>query len=109
MPMVRFTAMTRPNPDCEEIISCDLEFHSSFYAATKNDLIIAQGEMINKVTRYTREKNMQKIIEEGALEQSLEVHRNLMEVVTNRDRSNLHEALTACFSEWHKKLLENNQ
>lgn len=100
-------AMLQPNPNCEEIIARDLEFHSSYYNATGNGLIIAQGDMINRVTRYSREKNMQIIIEKGELSHSLLLHKNLLDVIRNRDTTGVHDALTLCFAAWHQKLKEN--
>ena len=103
------TAMKRESPDCDEIIDCDLEFHSSYYAATQNPMIIAQGDMVNRVTQYTRRRNMQKIIERGELSRSLESHRQLLNTIKFRDTNNLHEALINCFSVWHKKLEETTE
>lgn len=101
-------ALTNPEPDYEKIIDKDINFHMSFCFATHNELITVVGELINKVTRYSRIQNIKNVIERNQIEHSIEIHQNLLSVLKYKDAANIQKYLTQCYEQWHLLLQEES-
>lgn len=103
------SALCEPEPDCEKVIDRDINFHKSFCMATHNELIMAVEDLISKMTRYSRGQNIKNIIDQGQIEHSLEIHKNLLTVLQSKDSANIQNVIAQCYAQWYQLIMEEKE
>ena len=86
----------------DEIVDADVAFHREISLVIMNPLVEIVYDMITKITLFSRKKTILKSIEESNGESMVRVHQNLFDVLKNKNKDNLINAIEDTYISWKK-------
>lgn len=87
-------------PSDEAIMMADIAFHDELQRIAGNPLVEKISFIVERIARDSRKKALKRFKDNGELEKMLELHRNLFEVVANRDRARVVDTVDDHFRYW---------
>lgn len=84
----------------EEILDADIEFHKKVAEATNNSLVMVVHDVIIQLTRSSRKRTIEKVIEKGDKKYLEFTHKNLLEKLTGDDMDALYQAINDSYFYW---------
>ena len=85
--------LKREPEDVEKILEADIEFHKKVAEATENSLVMVVHDVIIQLTRASRKKTIEKVIEKGDKEYLEFTHKNLLEKLNGDNVNALYQAI----------------
>ena len=92
--------LKREPEDVEKILEADIEFHKKVAEATENSLVIVVHDVIIQLTRASRKKTIEKVIEKGDKEYLEFTHKNLLEKLNGDNVNALYQAINDSYFYW---------
>jgi DNA-binding FadR family transcriptional regulator len=89
----------KPSPD-EAIMMADIAFHDALQRIAGNPLVEKISFVVERIARDSRKKALERFRDNGELGEMLELHRNLYEVVVNRDMARVVDTVNDHFRYW---------
>ena len=96
--LVNLLKNTPENTDA--ILLADIAFHDEIAKATRNSLIQLINSLVVELTKDSRAKTIQKVIQSGDAQYLIDTHLKLMNVIENRDFENLDKTLNDSYFFW---------
>ena len=96
--LVNLLKNTPENTDA--ILLADIAFHDEIAKATRNSLIQLINSLVVELTKDSRAKTIQKVIQSGDAQYLIDTHLKLMNVIENRDFGNLDKTLNDSYFFW---------
>jgi DNA-binding FadR family transcriptional regulator len=90
------------NEDVEDIFEADTAFHMVLVGITENVLLKGICVYVDQITRASRLKAIEKIINEKATERFLLMHREMLRVLKEKDRNKIDEVIENHYQYWEK-------
>ena len=90
--------LKREPEDVEKILEADIEFHKKVAEATENSLVMVVHDVIIQLTRASRKKTIEKVIEKGDKEYL--THKNLLEKLNGDNVNALYQAINDSYFYW---------
>lgn len=88
--------------DVTRITEADCHFHNVIISLTQNPQLMTLSEYINRITVPSREKTTKIVIESGEIDSYIRLHRQLYEIVINRDKNSIEQAVLDHYVFWEK-------
>ena len=82
------------------ILEADIEFHKKVAEATENSLVMVVHDVIIQLTRASRKKTIEKVIEKGDKEYLEFTHKNLLEKLNGDNVNALYQAINDSYFYW---------
>ena len=92
--------LKREPEDVEKILEADIEFHKKVAEATENSLVMVVHDVIIQLTRASRKKTIEKVIEKGDKEYLEFTHKNLLEKLNGDNVNALYQAINDSYFYW---------
>ena len=92
--------LKREPEDVEKILEADIEFHKKVAEATENSLVMVVHDEIIQLTRASRKKTIEKVIEKGDKEYLEFTHKNLLEKLNGDNVNALYQAINDSYFYW---------
>lgn len=86
----------------DEVMTADTDFHSVIAKATKNEMIISITEYVTRITIVSRKKTVQMVLDSGEVENFIELHRQMLQVIKNRQVDQIERAVLDHYVYWKK-------
>lgn len=90
----------RQSPTAEALMMADIAFHDEMQRIAGNPLVEKMSFVVERVARDSRQKAIERFRAGGELDEFLSLHRNLYEVVANRDKARVVDAMNDHFRYW---------
>lgn len=90
------------NMDANAIFEADTAFHMVLVAITQNALLEGICSYIDQITKKSRLKATEKFIHENATQQFLLMHREMVRVLKEKDRTKINEVVETHYQYWEK-------
>ena len=92
----------KPIPSVDTIIEYDRNFHSDIVKITGNQMILDISEYIIKFTIQSRTRTTEQIISAGEIEQFIQKHNDIVNVLRNKDYANIETVVTNHYEFWER-------
>lgn len=92
--------MCSEEPSVDRILELDLDFHRTIAQTIHNPQVDTVTSYIAKLTVPSRRETVQKWLDKGGAEEFLELHRQILGVVAERDSSRIKEAVEKHYVLW---------
>ena len=94
------TLLKNTPENTDAILLADIAFHDEIAKATRNSLIQLINSLVVELTKDSRAKTIQKVIQSGDAQYLIDTHLKLMNVIENRDFENLDKTLNDSYFFW---------
>ena len=88
-------------PDPDKIMEADTEFHTGIAELSENPQIVTITEYITRLTVPSRLEAIRKVIEKGEVEHFAELHRQILEVISKREKDKIVQTVTDHYVYWN--------
>ncbi|HWR41247.1 MAG TPA: GntR family transcriptional regulator [Patescibacteria group bacterium] len=88
--------------EAEEIFEADTAFHMVLVDITENPLLEGICFYVDQITKNSRLKAIEKFLADDATEQFLLMHREMLRVLKEKDRSKINEIVETHYQYWEK-------
>lgn len=92
--------MRREEPSVERILELDMEFHRSIAQTIQNPQIDTVTSYIGRMTVPSRRETVQKWLDRGQIEEFLDLHRRIAEVIEKKDASRIVQVVKDHYVLW---------
>lgn len=92
--------MHAENPSVDRILELDLAFHRTIAQIIHNPQVDTVTSYIAKLTVPSRRETVQKWLDRNAAEEFVELHRQIMQVIADRDVSRIKDAVKEHYVLW---------
>lgn len=96
-------SVSEPVPDTEKVTEADCAFHDVITELASNPQLRTICVFINKLTVPSRKETTKKAILSGDVKAYEQLHRQLYDLVVNRDRSSIENAVVNHYVYWEKR------
>ena len=93
--------LNEPKPDPDKIMEADTEFHTGIAELSENPQIVTITEYITRLTVPSRLEAIRKVIEKGEVEHFAELHRQILEVISKREKDKIVRTVTDHYVYWN--------
>ncbi|WP_371373463.1 FadR/GntR family transcriptional regulator [Sporomusa aerivorans] len=90
------------NVDANAIFAADTAFHMVLVAITQNALLEGICYYVDQITKKSRLKAIEKFLEDKATEQFLFMHREMLRVLKEKDRTKINVVVENHYQYWEK-------
>lgn len=94
------TEMQEQEPSVDRILELDLEFHRVIARTINNPQIDTVTSYIARMTVPSRRETVQKWLDSGRTEEFLDLHRQIVDVIIQRDVSRVKQAIEGHYVMW---------
>ncbi|AEE92081.1 Regulatory protein GntR HTH [Tepidanaerobacter acetatoxydans Re1] len=94
----------KQQPDKNEILDADIMFHRALEAAVKNPLVNKIGIVIERLSYPTRARAVEQFIRNGELNELLEMHEQMLNVVIERNEAVVGQIIDEHYKYWKEEL-----
>ena len=88
--------------DVVKITKADCDFHNEIIRMTGNPQLTTLSDFVNRITVPSREKTTGKVIESGQIESYVRLHRQLYNIIAERDRNGIEKAVMDHYYFWER-------
>lgn len=88
--------------DVVKITKADCDFHNEIIRMTGNPQLTTLSVFVNRITVPSREKTTGKVIESGQIESYVRLHRQLYNIIAERDRNGIEKAVMDHYYFWER-------
>ena len=88
--------------DVVKITKADCDFHNEIIRMTGNPQLTTHSDFVNRITVPSREKTTGKVIESGQIESYVRLHRQLYNIIAERDRNGIEKAVMDHYYFWER-------
>ena len=88
--------------DVVKITKADCDFHNEIIRMTGNPQLTTLSDFVNRITVPSREKTTGKVIESGQIESYVRLHRQLYNIIAERDRKKKKKAVMDHYYFWER-------
>ena len=88
--------------DVVKITKADCDFHNEIIRMTGNPQLTTLSVFVNRITVPSREKTTGKVIESGQIESYVRLHRQLYNIIAERDRNSIEKAVMDHYYFWER-------
>lgn len=88
--------------DVVKITEADCDFHNEIIRLTGNPQLITLSDYVNRITVPSREKTTEKVIASGEIESYSRLHRQLYNIVAERNKAGIESAVMDHYYFWEK-------
>lgn len=92
--------MRSPNCSIDDALALDLRFHTKIVEIMDNPQVESVVNYVVRMTVPSRRQSMRKWIENGEIDRYLELHRNIIEVIRERDKSKIDKVVNEHYIYW---------
>ena len=82
-------------------MEADTEFHTGIAELSENPQIVTITEYITRLTVPSRLEAIRKVIEKGEVEHFAELHRQILEVISKREKDKIVRTVTDHYVYWN--------
>lgn len=93
-------AMQRPDAQSRDIFEADVKFHALLTGLLENQLLESIGYYVDKITRQSRIMAIDYIMRNGHKEEFVLLHREILDMLQNRDANRIPEILDRHYKYW---------
>ena len=94
-------ALTESEPDPNRIMEIDTEFHAGISALADNPQITTITEYVTRLTVPSRLKAISKVVEKGEVSHFAELHREILEVISKKEKDKIVQTVTDHYVYWN--------
>lgn len=94
-------ALKEENPDPNKVMEIDAEFHGGISALVDNPQIATITEYVTRLTVPSRLDAICKVIEKGEVAHFAELHREILEVISKREKDKIVQTVTDHYVYWN--------
>ena len=94
-------ALNEKEPDPNRIMETDTEFHAGIAALSDNPQIVTITEYITRLTGPSRLEAICKVIKKGEVSHFAELHREILEVISKREKDKIVQTVTDHYVYWN--------
>lgn len=87
-------------PDFQKIADADIEFHQELANATENNAICFVHNNIVELTKASRLKTIESVIQKGDRQYLIDTHRNILEKLSGTSMEELYKAINDSYFYW---------
>lgn len=98
-------ALNEKEPDPNRIMETDTEFHAGIAALSDNPQIVTITEYITRLTVPSRLEAICKVIKKGEVSHFAELHREILEVISKREKDKIVQTVTDHYVYWNGEKL----
>ena len=98
-------ALNEKEPDPNRIMRTDTEFHAGIAALSDNPQIVTITEYITRLTVPSRLEAICKVIKKGEVSHFAELHREILEVISKREKDKIVQTVTDHYVYWNGEKL----
>ncbi len=88
--------------DVVKITKADCDFHNEIIRMTGNPQLTTLSDFVNRITVPSREKTTGKVIESGQIESYVRLHRQMYNIIAERDRNGIEKAVMDHYYFWER-------
>jgi DNA-binding FadR family transcriptional regulator len=88
----------------ERIQDADIAFHEALLSCARNPLVNKIYDIIEKLSRHTRILAVERFVENGKLDEMVDLHRELLRIVEERESQSIHPIIDRHFMYWTETL-----
>ena len=88
--------------DVVKITKADCDFRNEIIRMTGNPQLTTLSDFVNRITVPSREKTTGKVIESGQIESYVRLHRQLYNIIAERDRNGIEKAVMDHYYFWER-------
>ena len=99
------SALREEKPDPGKIMEADTEFHTGIAELSENPQIVTITEYITRLTVPSRLEAIRKVIENGEVAHFAELHREILEVISKKERDKIVRTVTDHYVYWNGEKL----
>ena len=92
-------------PDPDKIMETDTEFHSGIAALSDNPQIVTITDYVTRLTVPSRLDAICKVIRKGEVSHFAELHREILEVISKREKDKIVQTVTDHYIYWNGEKL----
>ncbi|MDU2063329.1 MAG: GntR family transcriptional regulator [Sporomusaceae bacterium] len=96
----RKIAMAKVAPS--DVYDADTAFHMVLTAITQNVLLEGICSYVDQITKTSRIRAIEKFMHEGATEEFLQMHRDILRVLKDKNKQAIHEVVEKHYQYWEK-------
>lgn len=98
-------ALNEKEPDPNRIMETDTEFHAGIAALSDNPQIVTITEYITRLTVPSRMEAICKVIKKGEVSHFAELHREILEVISKREKDKIVQTVIDHYVYWNGEKL----
>ena len=95
-------AVDREAPDVTEVTEADCSFHCTLISLVGNPQLTTLSDYINRVTVPSRLETTRVVIEAGKIREYKDLHRQIFNIVQNRDKASIETVIRNHYIFWEK-------
>ncbi len=95
-------AVEREKRDVKEITEADCAFHNVITELTENPQLKTLAEYINRITVPSREETTAEVIEAGAIDMYIHLHRQMYDIIAQGRKSGIEKAVLDHYIFWER-------
>lgn len=88
----------------EKVLDADIKFHGALAHSVHNKLVINMAEYINRLTIPSRVRTQRQILESGDLTLYINLHREILATVEDRDASRIAQVVESHYTYWRNEV-----
>ena len=92
--------MRKKEPDVDRILEMDLAFHRSIALTIRNPQIDTVTSYVARLTVPSRRETVRKWLDSNQIEEFLELHRQIADVIEKRDTARITQAVMEHYVFW---------
>ena len=92
------------NGDASRVLDADIGFHKVLAESVRNKLVLSISGYIDRMTIPSRLRTQNQILENGDPERYIELHREIVSVVENKDASAIGKAVEDHYTYWRSEV-----
>lgn len=89
-------------PSVEKILEADLQFHMAITKSIHNELLESMYNYVDRITIPSRTHATELILETGELDNFISLHRQLVELIKNKNYEKIERAVSEHYIFWQK-------
>ena len=94
----------KQHPDKNEILDADIMFHRALELSIQNPLVNKIGIVIERLSCPTRSRAVEQFIQNGELNELLEMHEQMLNVVIERNEAEVGQIIDQHYKYWKEEL-----
>lgn len=88
------------SPDFQKIADADIEFHDELARSTENAAIMIVHSNIVELTKASRLKTIETVIQKGDRQYLIDTHKNLLDKLAGTNMEELYQAINDSYFYW---------